>query len=846
MKRLISILLVAALVACTFAFPSSAANAPKETIVPNGNPFITSIFTADPSAHVWSSNPNKLYVYPSRDQDPAQGCDLMDKYHVYSTEDMVNWVDEGEIIRSEEVAWGRPEGGFMWAPDAAYANNTYYFYYPHPASSDWGSSWRVGVATSKYPDRGFVDQGFIIGGTDGPGLGTVGEGMIDPQVFIDSDGTPYLFIGGSQRCFYAKMNKDMVSLAEPLKCLTANNSSDRNKDAFKDVYNALPSYHEGPWVFKRGNLYYMTYPGGNTTVDGKKSDRMIYCTSSSINGPWEYKGFFHNPVNTGDTSHGSVVEFKGRWFLFYHNAEVYSTNAGNTTGNLRSICVDELFFNEDGTIKMVEQTKTGPSAIEGVTYTAPAQYDYPATAAVLAGGASLADSDVWGKSITGLTSATRTATFNNVNGGLGGRGTIKIRAAATARRTVKIVVNGVDWGYVNLMPTGDITDFTKEAAFTVTNLKPGETNTVQLVGRSSGAFNVSQMSVVPFNDYDIMNPVGQAKITSISATTPLANGYAANVQYNIEGENLTGKYLDLYFLGKAPVRIKASSNSVSGIYRVDADSIIGLKLAGEASYNFSAKVVGEKSLANASVKIMPTKDLWTVWSANDNGKLRLKFGGDITSSKTITFFTGGTEYPVTGRDASSVLVDINFSALTPRQEALGGKEEIPGTTIVIKGIKYPMFPSFSFTFTTEVRLAPEIKFYNANLATLGGAATRNNNGGVLENGVRTGVIENLSNANSWAEWKIPAEDVVKSGDYVFAVYYGTNDSSPSCNVIVNGATLSGKLVMPGTGGWGNFTGYAEKVVTLVAGQDNTIRLSIGTSSGQGFNIYKVSAQRIPG
>ncbi len=91
------------------------------------NPFITSIYTADPSAHVWADG--RLYVYPSHDIDPARGCDSMDRYHVYSTADMENWRDEGEILNASQVAWGRKEGGFMWAPDCAYKNGTYYFYF---------------------------------------------------------------------------------------------------------------------------------------------------------------------------------------------------------------------------------------------------------------------------------------------------------------------------------------------------------------------------------------------------------------------------------------------------------------------------------------------------------------------------------------------------------------------------------------------------------------------------------------------------------------------------------------------------------------------------------------------
>jgi len=113
------------------------------------NPVITNMYTADPSAHVWKDG--RLYVYPSHDIDPPRGCDLMDQYHVFSTDDMIHWTDHGEILRASQVPWGRPEGGFMWAPDCAYKNGTYYFYYPHPSGTKWNNTWKIGVATSKSP-----------------------------------------------------------------------------------------------------------------------------------------------------------------------------------------------------------------------------------------------------------------------------------------------------------------------------------------------------------------------------------------------------------------------------------------------------------------------------------------------------------------------------------------------------------------------------------------------------------------------------------------------------------------------------------------------------------------------
>src|ERR1700744_2600827 len=114
-----------------------------------GNPFITSIYTADPSAHVWPDG--RLYVYPSHDVDPPLGANLMDRYHVFSTADMVNWRDEGEILRASEISWGLPQGGFMWAPDCAYANGKYYFYFPHPSGTNWNDTWKIGVASGVSP-----------------------------------------------------------------------------------------------------------------------------------------------------------------------------------------------------------------------------------------------------------------------------------------------------------------------------------------------------------------------------------------------------------------------------------------------------------------------------------------------------------------------------------------------------------------------------------------------------------------------------------------------------------------------------------------------------------------------
>lgn len=314
--------------ALAVAFCSCCKSTPKDVerddfdLMPS-NPFITDMYLADPSAHLWADG--RLYVYPSHDVDPPRGCDLMDHYHVFSTDDMVNWKDHGEILCSEKVPWGREEGGFMWAPDCAYKNGKYYFYFPHPSGTDWNNTWKVGVAVSDYPDRDFEVGGYI------EGLGDA-FAMIDPCVFVDDDGAAYFYYGGGGRMIGAHLKDNMTEIeGEPL------------------PMKGLKDYHEGPWVFKRRGLYYLMYADNHQEPGKGGRNQLRYATSSNPLGPWEYRGILLKPTDC-DTSHGSIVKFKNQWFLFYHNCSI------SGIGNLRSICVDKLYFNEDGTIKEVVQT----------------------------------------------------------------------------------------------------------------------------------------------------------------------------------------------------------------------------------------------------------------------------------------------------------------------------------------------------------------------------------------------------------------------------------------------------------------------------------------------------------
>jgi beta-xylosidase len=283
------------------------------------NPIVRNIYSADPSAHVWKDG--RLYLYPSHDVAPPRGCDLMDKYHVYSTDDMVHFRDEGQILESSQVPWGRKEGGFMWAPDCAYKNGTYYFYFPHPSGSNWNTTWKIGVATSKYPAKDFKVQGYI------HGL----ESMIDPDVFVDDDGQAYLYYGGGGKCMGGKLKDNMMEV-----------------DGQMQPMEGLEDFHEATWVHKYKGLYYLSYSDNHDSAG--HHNRMRYAVSKSPLGPWTYKGIYINSTDSY-TDHGSIVEYKGQWYAFYHT----SVLSGNDW--LRSVCVDKLYYNPDGTIQPVKLTQ---------------------------------------------------------------------------------------------------------------------------------------------------------------------------------------------------------------------------------------------------------------------------------------------------------------------------------------------------------------------------------------------------------------------------------------------------------------------------------------------------------
>jgi len=277
------------------------------------NPIVSHMFTADASAHVWDDG--RLYVYPSTDVAPARGYQTMDGYHVFSTDDMITWKDHGEILHSRDVEWGTDKGGLMWAPDCVLKDGTYYYYFPHKNKE---MVWEIGVATSDKPASDFKVQGYV------DGL----ETFCDPCVYMDDDGQMYLYAVVDAKCYAAKLKDDMMSI-----------------EGVMTHQKGVDEHREGPFVFKREGKYYMIYPNHH-----KPYNEMSYSMSDHPLGPWEPKGLIMEQ-NDVITMHGSIVEYKGQWYIFYHNGEL-----SGGIGPQRSICFDPVYFNEDGTIQLIEKS----------------------------------------------------------------------------------------------------------------------------------------------------------------------------------------------------------------------------------------------------------------------------------------------------------------------------------------------------------------------------------------------------------------------------------------------------------------------------------------------------------
>jgi hypothetical protein len=405
------------------------------------NPFILSQFTADPSARVFG---DRLYLYPSHDivARPGRGrvgwfC--MEDYHVFSSANLTDWTDHGVIVTQNKVPWVKPDSYSMWAPDCIARNGKYYFYFPTtPRDSTQGKGFTIGVAVADQPTGPFVPQPAPIKDVHG----------IDPNVFIDKDGQPYLY--WSQGNIYgAKLQANMLELAEAPHTL-----------------GELPAtgLKEGPFVFERNGTYYLTYPHV-----ANKIERLEYATSTSPLGPFKFAGVIMDESPTGCwTNHHSIVQFKNQWYLFYHHNDL-----SPAFDKSRSVRVDSLAFNADGTIRKVVPTLRGVG-LTPATHTI--QLDrYSRLSRV---GATVAFLDTAAKARgwqTVFTGGQGWLAYNGVDFGRQPLKKVRLRASATTAATVQIRLDNATGPVVAQVAVPKGTGW-QEITAPVTGLRPGPHN----------------------------------------------------------------------------------------------------------------------------------------------------------------------------------------------------------------------------------------------------------------------------------------------------------------------------------------------------------------------------------
>jgi beta-xylosidase len=295
-----------------------------------GNPIIKHKYTADPTVLVHNDT---VYLYTGRDEAPPDThAYVMNEWLCFSSKDLVQWTEHPVNFRPQT---------FSWAKSNAYASKVVEkagkFYWYVAVSPHIGNAKAIGVAVSDSPTGPFYDAIGVplISGTDGM---TAGGDNFDPSVLLDDDEQAYIF-WGKNTCYYAKLKSNMIELDGPPAVVT------------------LPDFAEGIHIHKRNNWYYLSYGYGFP-------EKVGYAMSRSMHGPWEFKGILNEIAGNCETNRSAIIDYKNRSYFFYHNGGL--KNGGS---HRRSVCVDYLYYNADGTMKSDGTMKRVLMTTEGVEKT---------------------------------------------------------------------------------------------------------------------------------------------------------------------------------------------------------------------------------------------------------------------------------------------------------------------------------------------------------------------------------------------------------------------------------------------------------------------------------------------
>lgn len=288
------------------------------------NPIVKDKYTADPAAMVHGDT---VYLYTGHDEAPkSQARYVMHEWLCFSSTDMVHWTEHPSPMSVKDFAWAKDDA---WASQVIYRAGKYYWYAAMTHAAIHGKA--IGVGVSDSPTGPFKDAiGKALITNDMTTAAKISWDDIDPTVWINDDGQAYLFWGNT-KCYYAKLKANMIELDGPIQ-----------------IAEGLQNFTEAPWIHKRGDWYYLSYAY-------QFPEKTAYAMSKTLDGPWQYKGILSEIAGNSNTAHQAIIEFKGKWYFVYHTGALVA-DAGSFH---RSVCIDRLYYNKDGTMKRIAMTGEG-------------------------------------------------------------------------------------------------------------------------------------------------------------------------------------------------------------------------------------------------------------------------------------------------------------------------------------------------------------------------------------------------------------------------------------------------------------------------------------------------------
>lgn len=292
----------------------------------SGNPLFSHTCTCDPTVITFAG---KLYLYTGHDEAPFGVEDyIMNKWLCFSTHDMVQWEEYPSPLKATDFTWAK---GDAYASCVVRYHDRFYWFVAVSHAQKEGKA--IGLAVSDKPEGPFKDAlGKALITSEMLPATASDKANLDPSVLIGHDGQAFIF-WGNQQCYFARLKPDLQSIDGPISILQ------------------LPEFTEGAHIHERNGWYYLSYGYGYP-------ERVAYAMSRSPEGPWEFAGILNEIPGNCATNRPAIISFNGKDYFIYHNGALKEGGS-----HRRSVCIDQLHYNADGTMQKVIMTSEGISPV---------------------------------------------------------------------------------------------------------------------------------------------------------------------------------------------------------------------------------------------------------------------------------------------------------------------------------------------------------------------------------------------------------------------------------------------------------------------------------------------------